>query len=228
MRGDVAARGDFDRDWCDAWLQEDHQVARARRVERSAGAFGERPCLGRGCGDGGGLQFVRSKNGSNQRIFSNCGLCPGNGLGPQRSGHGVVNPDVAGGFGAEEDRSGQSEVAGNGFADGFGAESGGYALRIGNGVLVIAFGRVVAAVIGREDDGVVDPGRIKFGEQLAETRIERSKLQAHLAAFGAVTMADKIGCRGTDGDQVGGGATPEFHVGDEVGGQSERRGVRFG
>src|SRR3546814_1259472 len=77
------------------------------------------------------------------------------------------------------------------------------ALRIGPGVLAVAFGQVVAAMVGGQRDGIIDPRRVEPREEVAELAVEPRHLEAHLAAFGAGAMADIVGRRQADDEEVG-------------------------
>src|SRR3546814_6678180 len=83
------------------------------------------------------------------------------------------------------------------------------ALGGGPGILPVAFGQVVPAMIGGQRDQIVDAGRVEAREEITELAVERQHLQAHLAAFGPGSVADIIGGRQPDDPQVG--AIPLAH-----------------
>ena len=83
-------------------------------------------------------------------------------------------------------------------------------------------------MIGGQHHHIVDPVAVEAGEEFAEDTIERQHLDAHLAAAGAEGVADIIGGREADGEEVGRLALAEMHVVAHARGEGEDRGVEFG
>ena len=107
---------------------------------------------------------------------------------------------------------GQVELRLNLRADLLGGERGIDALGIARAMFAVALGNVVAAMIGGEDDDIVDAGRIEHVEEAAQRGIEREHLKAHLAAFGAGAVADIVGGGSADDQKIGGGTLTQLHV----------------
>src|SRR5687768_2487781 len=95
-------------------------------------------------------------------------------------------------------------------------------------MLAVALGDVEAAMIGGQHHDIVDAGRIELAEEGAELVVESEQLDAHLAALGAVGMADIIGGRETEDEQVGTAALAEPHLAAQAGADLERRAVEIG
>src|SRR3546814_6899283 len=61
-------------------------------------------------------------------------------------------------------------------------------------------------MVGGQRDLIVDPGRVELREEIAEFAVETHHLQAHFAALGAEAVADIVGRRQADDQEVGAAA----------------------
>ncbi len=89
-------------------------------------------------------------------------------------------------------------------------------------------GNVHAAMIGGQDDRIVDALRIQHLEEAGEVAVERQQLQAHLLAAGAEAVADVIGCGKPDRQNVRSRVGSELQLLHETRGDREHRAVIFG
>src|SRR3546814_3434973 len=83
-------------------------------------------------------------------------------------------------------------------------------------------------MVGGQRDDIIDPRRVEPREEVAELAVEPRHLEAHLAAFGAGAMADIVGRRQADDEEVG--AVPLAHLANlpQRRGGGEHRAVGFG
>ena len=83
-------------------------------------------------------------------------------------------------------------------------------------------------MVGGQRNRIIDPARVEQREEVADLAVEVEKLQAHLLPFGAVGVADIIGRRQADREDIGRGPTPEPHLVDQAGGERQRAAVELG
>ena len=69
---------------------------------------------------------------------------------------------------------------------------------VGDAVQAQAFGDVAAAVIGGQDDGIIDVETVEQAEEIAEIAVETGELQASLQAARAIGVPDRVGRGGAD------------------------------
>ncbi len=82
-------------------------------------------------------------------------------------------------------------------------------------------------MIGGEHHQIVQSHAVEQAQEAAEIAVERHQLQAHLDAAVAVAVADEIGCRQADRQQVGSRAAPELELIDQRCGHRQGRGVEL-
>ncbi len=82
-------------------------------------------------------------------------------------------------------------------------------------------------MVGGEHDHIIDAGLVEPLEEGAELAVEAHLLQAHLAAFGAIGVADIVVGGEADGNDVGGRALAELLVLDQALREHENGGIEF-
>src|SRR3954453_6737342 len=82
-----------------------------------------------------------------------------------------------------------------------------------------------AAVIGAEHESIVQAAAVEEGEEVAELAVELQELQAHLLPAGTIGVADIVGCRQADREEVRDASAPKLYFLTEAGGEREGGGV---
>jgi hypothetical protein len=142
---------------------------------------------------------------------------------PRRRHDGGVDVPVA-----DKGRSGQPERGGDLPPHRFGREVRRLARCLRDALEALALGKVQPAMVGAENDRIIHSEPVDEGEEAAEVLVEVEELQAHLCALGAVAVADIIGRREADREEVGAARAAEPHLAGERRGHDEGRRVELG